>query len=57
MDQVFYWLDHNGVFATLQHAWIWASVTALLSVGTLAGLVAVARHYDAAPRGQFAPDR
>lgn len=56
MDPIFYWLDHNGVFATLQHSWIWASVTALLSVGTLAGLVALARHYDAPPRAPFARD-
>ena len=50
MDQVFYWLDHNGVLAVLQHSWIWATLTAALSVGTLAGLIALARHYDGAQR-------
>lgn len=54
MDQVFYWLDHNGVLASLQHSWIWATLTAALSVGTLAGLVALARHYDSAPREPLA---
>lgn len=56
MDPIFYWLDHNGLFAGLQHAWIWASVTALLAVGTLGGLVALARHYDGPPRARFARD-
>ena len=49
MDQVFYWLDHGGWLGVLQHSWIWASVTAVLSIGTLVGIAALARRYDGEP--------
>jgi hypothetical protein len=46
MDQVFYWLDRSGWLGVLQHSWIWASVTTVLALVTLAGIAALARHYD-----------
>jgi len=49
MDHLFYWLDHGGWLAPLQHAWIWATLTAVLAVASLIGIAALARHYDGAP--------
>jgi hypothetical protein len=46
MDQVFYWLDRGAWLVASQHSWIWAGVTALLALVTLAGIAALARHYD-----------
>ena len=57
MDQVFYWLDRSGWLGALQHSWILASVTALLALVTLAGIAALARHYDGDRRSaQWASD-
>jgi hypothetical protein len=46
MEYLLYWLDRGGWIAQLQHAWIWASLTAVLSVASIAGIAALARHYD-----------
>jgi hypothetical protein len=48
MDHVLYWLDLGGWLASLQHAWIWASVSSALAVFTIAGIAAVARRYERA---------
>ena len=49
MDQVFYWLDRSGTISVLQHSWAWAAVTLVLAVASLAGIAALARHYDGRP--------
>ena len=46
MEYLIYWLDRGSWVAQLQHAWIWVSLTAVLSVATIAGIAALARHYD-----------
>jgi hypothetical protein len=46
MDHVLYWLDLGGWLAPLQHAWIWACVTMVLAIVSIAGIAAVARRYD-----------
>jgi hypothetical protein len=46
MDYLLYWLDRSGWLAPVQHAWIWASVTAVLAIISLVGIGALARHYD-----------
>jgi hypothetical protein len=46
MDQLLYWLDRSGWIVVLQHAWIWASLTLVLAMATIVGMVALVRHYD-----------
>jgi hypothetical protein len=46
MEYLLYWLDRSGWLIPLQHAWIWALVTAVLAVVSLFGIAALARHYD-----------
>ena len=50
MDYLLYWVDHGDWIAQLQHAWIWASLTAILSITTIFGIAAICRHYDAVKR-------
>jgi hypothetical protein len=50
MDTLLYWLDHGDWIAQLQHAWIWASLTTLLTIATILGIAAIGRHYDAVER-------
>lgn len=46
MDYLLYWLDRGAWIAPLQHAWIWATVSAVLALASIAGIAALARHYD-----------
>ena len=50
MDTLLYWLDGGDWIAQLQHAWIWASLTTVLTIATIAGIVIIGRHYDAIER-------
>jgi hypothetical protein len=50
MDTLLYWLDRGDWIAQLQHAWIWASLTTILTVATILGIAAIGRHYDAVER-------
>jgi hypothetical protein len=50
MDTLLYWLDRGDWIAQLQHAWIWASLTTLLTIATILGIAAIGRHYDAVER-------
>ena len=53
MDQFIYWLDNSNLFAPIGQTWPWAIVTALVAVGALIGIVAIARRYGN-PHGTFA---
>ena len=46
MEQLLYWLDRGDWIASLQHAWIWASLTAVLAMATIIGIAAIGSHYD-----------
>ncbi len=46
MEQLLYWLDRGDWIASLQHAWIWACLTAALAMITIFGIAAIGRHYD-----------
>lgn len=50
MDYLLYWLDQGDWVVQLQHAWIWATLTAILAVATIFGIAAIGRHYDDAER-------
>ena len=50
MDYLLYWLDRGDWIVQLQHAWIWATLTAILALTTVVGIAAIARHYAAAER-------
>ena len=50
MDTLLYWLDSGDWIAQLQHAWIWASLTTILTVVTIAGITIIGRRYDAIER-------
>jgi hypothetical protein len=50
MDHLLYWLDRGDWIASLQHAWIWASLTAILTLATIFGIAAIGRHYDGPER-------
>lgn len=50
MDTLLYWLDRGDWIAQLQHAWIWASLTTILTIATIAGIAIIGRHYDARER-------
>jgi hypothetical protein len=50
MDTLLYWLDRGDWIAQLQHAWIWASLTTILTIATIVGIAAIGRHYDAVER-------
>jgi hypothetical protein len=52
MDTLLYWLDNGDWIAQLQHAWIWASLTTVLAIATIAGIAIIGRHYDAV-EGRF----
>ena len=56
MDTLLYWLDRGDWVVQLQHAWIWASLTTILTIATIAGIVIICRHYDAIER-RFEPPR
>ncbi len=45
MEQLLYWLDRGDWVASLQHAWIWACLTAV-PANTIDGIAAIGRHYD-----------
>jgi len=49
MEYLLYWIDRGAWLAPLRHAWIWASLTALLALLSIAGIAALARHYDGEP--------
>ena len=51
MDQLLYWLDRGDGIASLQHAWIWVSLTTILAISTIFGIAAISRHYATAERG------
>ena len=55
MDYLLYWLDRGGWLAPLQHAWIWASVTALLALTCVVGIAMLAHHYDGQPSTRTSP--
>jgi hypothetical protein len=46
MDTLLYWLDRGDWIAQLQHAWIWASLTTILTIATIAGIAIIGRRYD-----------
>ena len=50
MDTLLYWLDRGDWITQLQHAWIWASLTTVLTIATIAGIAIIGRHYDSAER-------
>lgn len=45
-----YWLDRGDWVVSLQHAWIWASLTTVLTLATVVGIAAIGRHYDGQER-------
>lgn len=49
MAYLLYWLDQGSWLAPLRHAWIWASLTSVLALLCIAGIAALARHYDSVP--------
>jgi hypothetical protein len=50
MDHLLYWLDRGDWIVSLQHAWIWALLTVILSMVTVFGIAAIGRHYDGSER-------
>ena len=45
MDQFLDWFDANAATVLSPHAWVWASMTAIIAVGCLIAIANVARHY------------
>lgn len=41
MDYLLYWLDHGDWIVQLQHAWIGASLTTVLTLAAIFGIAAI----------------
>lgn len=50
MDRFLDWFDANAASVLTPNAWVWASATALIALGTLIGTANIARHYRSAQR-------